>query len=100
MFVYLGMFLLTIIFLFLSIKIKNKIISYIFLSLSIFLPCFLAALRGDSVGTDVLVYLKPNFQQVKNYSTILNMLSVVKEEYLYWIVTWICSNIFNNFSLF
>lgn len=29
------------------------------------LPCFLAALRADTIGTDVLVYAKPLFEQAK-----------------------------------
>ena len=59
MFIYLIGFTLSILLFYISNKIKNNsIIKKIVIIIALLIPCFIAGLRSDTIGTDVEVYVK------------------------------------------
>lgn len=78
---------------------KNRISQgHILLSLSAILPCILASLRADSIGTDVLWYVVPNFNAAKNFSSFANYIGSDSIEPLYALLVYISSKLFSNVS--
>ena len=70
--VYIICFLISSLFFWLSEKQKKNTV--FFASIAIFIPCFLAGIRADSVGTDVSVYLEPmilNAKSAQNFQSYL-----------------------------
>lgn len=81
-------------------KKKNKIISGILLVLGLVVPCLLAALRDEKIGTDTLVYQKPFFSLAKHYPKFFSSPGFVEyidvistHDYLYYFLTWLCARI-------
>lgn len=68
--IYLACFLVSCVFLWLSEKSKNQIASRVLAIIGILLPCVLAGLRADTIGTDVKVYVEPMYNAAKETSGI------------------------------
>ena len=80
---------------------KNKILSIVFEILALTIPCVIAALRDYSVGTDVLFYQKPYFDDALYSDNLLNYLHTEGHnvEQLYFLLTWVCAKLSNRMSL-
>lgn len=75
--IYIICFSLSTFLLYLSEKVKlNKIIRNIVIIIALLLPCFLAAFRADSIGTDVLVYVKPIYTIASDSTSIKEFFSM------------------------
>lgn len=70
--VYFICFLISSLFFWLSEKKKKN--TLFFASIAIFIPCFLAGIRADSVGTDVSVYLEPMILNARGAQNFQNYL--------------------------
>lgn len=83
-----------------KIKIKKGYIVFrrLFLFIAVLLPCLLAGLRADTVGTDVLVYAKPNFLEAYELGSFNAFLKNNKLEFLYNVLTYISAHWFKSFS--
>ena len=77
MYIYLICFFTSCLFLMLSEKYnKNKVVHNILVIIALFLPCLLAGMRAETIGTDVQVYLKPIYNcanMAETFSEFLNM---------------------------
>lgn len=62
MIVYIVCFSLSLLFMYLSYRIKNNYLSGITAFIALMFPCLLAGLRSLNVGTDLLVYVNPMFK--------------------------------------
>lgn len=81
---------------------KNKILFLIFSILGLAVPCILAALRDNSIGTDVNVYIYPLFKTAKNYeefSAFCLYKNSSIDDILYLLTTFICAKFSNEASL-
>ena len=78
----------------------NAIISYALAAASIVIPCIISALRDSSIGTDTDNYPLAAFNSAKN-NGITHFLSqpLVGFEYLYYLIVYVCSRVFNSFPL-
>ena len=101
---YLFIFIISIIFIYLGNKYEtNRKISFLFYGIGLLIPCFLAAIRDYSIGTDTDVYVLNIFKAATNNNKGLidfyfHPYSGVKE-LLYIVLTYIsakafCGNIF------
>ena len=73
--IYIIIFAVSSLFLWLSEKSKSRYTRKIFAFIAILLPCILAGMRADTIGTDVKVYVEPIYdaaKQSKNFSSYLN----------------------------
>lgn len=70
--VYVICFLISSLFFWLSEKQQKS--TLFFASIAIFIPCFLAGIRANSVGTDVSVYLEPMILNAKSAQSFQNYL--------------------------
>lgn len=99
--IYLIIFTISLIFIYMAAKIKNKKISLLLSFVGIMLPCILAALRSIDIGTDVQVYVYPLYKTSLKYD---NFLTFFKYPYstindvLYLLTTYIGSKITKNIS--
>lgn len=97
--IYIIMMLLSLLCFVVSAKVKKyRLIYWVLISLGIFLPCMLAALRGLKVGTDVNVYVYPvhvHSLRFDNFFTFVNSFTAITD-YMYLLVTYICSHIFGS----
>ena len=75
MLIYLGCFAVSSLLIALSNKLKYKNQKRVIAFIGILLPCILAGLRDESIGTDVLVYVKPIFTAAENSSSFSDFLS-------------------------
>lgn len=95
------MFALSILFFFLATKTKSKILKIIYIAIGIFLPCIMSALRADTVGTDMQVYIKRWFNIAEDSSSFSEYIgSVNSTEYGYLFLNYIISKIPNSFQFF
>lgn len=74
-----------------KITISSKLLSLI----AIIIPCFFAAVRDSTIGTDVLVYSDRLFNTALKYGSIIDYLNRVDVELLFGTVTFISSHFFN-----
>lgn len=96
MFYYLGTFILSLTFVYYSERaiLHNKMKKFLFLSfVAIFLPCLLAGIRGASVGTDVRVYVIPQYDRAQAYSNFLSYYAVSNCELLYAALVFLCAKL-------
>ena len=63
--------------------------------IAIIIPCFFAAVRDSTIGTDVLVYSDRLFNTALKYGSIIDYLNRVDVELLFGTVTFISSHFFN-----
>lgn len=101
--IYIVTFLLSLLFIKLSIvtKKKNKIISIILEIIAILLPCLLAALRDYSIGTDIRIYANNLFENSKKFSDfwLYYKSNYVVVDFLYLLVTFICGKLSSDIGL-
>lgn len=84
--VYIVCFLTSCVFLGLSEKCKSRFAENVFAVIAILLPCILAGLRADTVGTDVKVYVEPMYNAAKEshtFSAYLNQRWFATWRYMY-----------------
>lgn len=91
---------------------NRRSIGFVFWScVALIIPCLLAGLRADSIGTDILNYAKPLFELAQNNSTFSSFYN--SEWYRIWqysspadfemgyiVLVWVCSKVFNSFQSF
>ncbi|NBJ94042.1 EpsG family protein [Parablautia muri] len=65
MMIYLIVFFISALILYIGTRQKNKILTWLSIFAALFLVCFLAALRDEEVGTDVLTYVKMLFYRAR-----------------------------------
>lgn len=82
-------------FAYISKQYKNKLKIFFFI-ISGFILVILAAMRSETVGIDVLVYVKRNFLIAQKIDNIFSYLKSVDIEPLYLIVTFYATKIFGN----
>ena len=70
MLIYLGCFAVSVLLVSFSNKLKTKNQKRLIAYIGILLPCILAGLRDESIGTDVLVYVKPIFTAAESTHSI------------------------------
>lgn len=80
--IYIITFLFSCSFFWLSEKTKSNIARFIFASIGILIPCILAGLRADTIGTDVRVYVEPMFDAAKQSKSISMYMS--QKWYVIW----------------
>ena len=66
--IYLIVFLLSILLFFYGARLTDRWRKYFCYTSGLLVPCLLAALRAENIGTDVLVYMKPLFLLTDSYS--------------------------------
>lgn len=95
--IYIEVFVISLVALYISLITKNRLLHYIFLIISIALPCVLAGLRDFKVGGDVNLYVYPLFIKASKTS-FLNFIfnNTYMNDYLYLLLTYICSTRFNS----
>ena len=83
-----------------SFKKNNKIYGIILSIIAILIPCIIAGLRCETIGTDTSKYVAKTFiaaQNGYNYSSAMsNMNNVANVEYFYKLITFIISRVTNN----
>lgn len=108
--IYLICFIVSCLFLKLSVISKERVISNIFSLIAIFIPCLLAGLRADNIGTDIEVYVKPMYEAAslsKNFWDYNNMRWFSSWTYRYVneieigfsLLVYIIAKVFKNFSI-
>lgn len=80
--IYIAVFLASCIFFWLSEKCKSGFSKNFFAVIAILIPCILAGLRADTVGTDVKVYVEPLYNAAKKSHTFS---AYMKQR---WFVIW------------
>lgn len=80
--IYIAFFLVSCIFFWLSEKCKSGFSKNFFAVIAILIPCILAGLRADTVGTDVKVYVEPLYNAAKESHTFS---AYMKQR---WFVIW------------
>lgn len=77
----------------------NKGLKYCLVTFALLLPCFIAAARDLSIGTDVMTYVKPMFD-VSTSQSFIGMRSIISEQPLgYTLLVWVLTRLFGNISL-
>ncbi len=107
MYIYILVFSISCFFFYISEKSKNKGFKKIAILMAILLPCLLAGLRSNKIGTDVMVYAKPLFNVAENSQSFSDFLSqhlyghkmVNGFEIGYVFLTYFIAKIFNNFNV-
>lgn len=79
---------------------NRKQVRNIYGVVGIFIICLLAGLRSETVGTDVLVYAKPIYESASSTNKFANLLLETGNEFIYYIIAFIVSNVFNSFQVF
>ena len=79
---------------------KSKLKFWVFSIIGLFIPCLFAALRAETVGTDVLHYAKPYFQLAQNTSSLVTYLALGSAEIGYEVFCFAVAKIFGNFRVF
>ena len=83
MYIYIVTFLISCSLLYIGEKYqKNKLLSYTFIVLGLLLPCTLAGLRNETIGTDVQVYVRPMFEAAINTDKFIDYFNSS------WLVIW------------
>lgn len=80
--IYIAAFLVSCIFFWLSEKCKSGFSKNFFAVIAILVPCILAGLRADTVGTDVKIYVEPLYNAAKESHTFS---AYMKQR---WFVIW------------
>lgn len=103
--IYLVTFFLSFLLLYLSEYINNKYVKRMITGVSILIPCLLAGLRFETIGTDVTIYLKKMFLNASvsnNFFEFLKMGirydTVSSYEYGFTFMVYIITKIFHNFQ--
>ena len=79
-------------------KNKNKS-GVLFSIIAIFIVCWLAGIRGYSVGTDVLYYAVPQFEYAKQFSDYFSYMSISQIEPLYALIVFLTSKFCSDVSV-
>ena len=106
---YIATFLASCMFAFFAQKSKTKNMFIFFSSVAIILPCLLAALRADTIGTDVTVYVKPLYNIAKDSSSFADYYSaswyvdgyyrpVAQQEFGFTFLVFSVAKIFGDFA--
>ena len=81
----------------------NKIFKYSIVIVGLALPCLLAALRADSVGTDMNVYIKPSFLIAEKSNNFNEYYTISKSfgltDIIYLLTNYISAKVFNEFKI-
>ncbi len=107
MYIYIFTFSLSCFLFYISTKSKSKLWNKLTIIIAILLPCLLAGLRGDEIGTDVTVYAKPLFTVAKTSHSFSDFLlhplysyKMVNDfEIGYLFLTYFIAKLFNNFHV-
>lgn len=65
----------------------------LFSAIAIFIPCWLAGIRGESVGTDVMVYAVPQYNYAQCFSGFFTYVLFSDLEPLYSLLVFMCSKL-------
>lgn len=82
-----------------AINKNRKILCFFCSAMAILLPSILAGLRGESVGTDVLVYVKPVYNIANRYDSFFEFFSDMKgtgyscTEFGYLVITYLSNSL-------
>lgn len=82
MWIYLICFMISCLLLKLAEKTSQKLIYKILVGIALIIPCLLAGLRADTIGTDVNVYVKPMFELACSSTSFLDYLD------MRWMASW------------
>ena len=96
MYYYLVTFLISLFFVLLaerSRKFNRNKIFVLFSAIAIIIPCWLAGIRGESVGTDVMVYAVPQYNYAQSFSNFFTYTLFSSVEPLYSLLVYICSKL-------
>lgn len=84
--IYIITFISSCVFLGLSEKSRSRYIKKLLVFIAILLPCILAGMRADTIGTDVKVYVEPLYnaaKQLTSFSSYMNQRWYVIWRYMY-----------------
>ncbi len=96
--IFLTMYSFSLFFVYIAQKSVRRRKQFICCSLiAVLIPSIFAALRAETVGTDVLVYARPMFDLAKNASGFMDYLARTDMEVGYSFLVYYVSKIFNNF---
>lgn len=98
--IYIFTFIISLLFISIALyfRKKNKILFLIFSAIGLGVPCLLAALRDNSIGTDVNIYIYPLFKSAKNYESFSAFCLYKKssiDDILYLLNTFLCAKLSN-----
>lgn len=97
--IYLICFILSSFFMFLSEKFKkNRYLKIFFSIFAVLTPSLLAGLRSINIGTDVKVYVVPAFNLAQEYTNFFDYNKIVSLEFLYKLLVFLVTNVFNNIN--
>lgn len=85
--IYILSFFLSCLLIKISYLVNKKVLKKVFIILGFLVPCILAGLRKETIGTDLQVYVKPMFQlaiEVKNFQSFLSQEWVDKNTGAIW----------------
>lgn len=107
MIIYIFVILTSIIFISLGLLSKRKyhnFIYYLFITIGLLLPCIIAGLRNNSIGSDTDFYILGLFEQVSSFSSPINYIKEMSNfwqinDLVYLMVTFIVGKCFNNFNM-
>ena len=91
--IYLVLFTFSLLFLLIALTYSGRV-SKFFLVLSILLPCLIAGLRGNTVGTDMKAYIIRYFSLAQKANSFGNYVQMVEvSDYLYLLINYVVSRI-------
>ena len=73
--IYIAVFLVSCIFFWLSEKCKSGFSKNFFAVIAILVPCILAGMRADTIGTDVKVYVEPLYNAAKQSTSFFSYMN-------------------------
>lgn len=101
--IYILLFFISLMFLFIGSRTKNKIISLLTTFIGLILPCIIAGLRNSSVGTDTSGYVKKMYELAVGTNSFKEYTEAVykwylNKDYFYLFNTYICSKLNHGFQ--
>lgn len=84
--IYIAVFLMSCFLIWLSVKSPSRNVGKLLAFIAILLPCILAGMRADTIGTDVKVYVEPMYNAAKqstNFSSYMSQRWYVIWRYMY-----------------
>lgn len=80
---------------------KNKFMSFIFVALGCIPLSLLAAYRADTIGTDVMVYVKPIFKLACSTTNLFFLINTkANTEIGFLLLNWVVTRFTSNFSVY
>ena len=96
--IYIIFFIFSTFFFELGKQFQDKRVRKIIYAVAILIPVFLAMVRGDDVGRDLLVYAKPIFRAAKGYDSFVQFIGYENVEPGFLLIEYIGAHVVRSFS--